>query len=120
MVYIAHNHEITVARRIADAARGARRLHKGWDALRMARLERRLIAASDLVTSNTPDDCRTFSRGGGAHAGNPAAAGLRRRRASPQRTIDASMPRRAVMIGSFDWPPKRISLERFLTRRRRS
>ena len=33
MVYIAHNHEITVARRIADAARGARRLHKGWDAL---------------------------------------------------------------------------------------
>ena len=31
-----------------------------------------------------------------------------------ERTIDAAVPRRAVVIGSFDWPPKRISLERFL------
>ena len=31
-----------------------------------------------------------------------------------QHTIDATIPRRAVIAGSFDWPPKRISLERFL------
>jgi glycosyltransferase involved in cell wall biosynthesis len=113
MVYIAHNHEITVARRIADAARGARRLHKGWDAVRMARFERRLIAASNLVTSNTPEDCRTFADEAGPKPvillppgyGGPRVA---------ERTIDASIPRRAVVIGSFDWPPKRISLERFL------
>ena len=24
------------------------------------------------------------------------------------------MPRRAIVVGSFNWPPKRISLERFL------
>jgi glycosyltransferase involved in cell wall biosynthesis len=113
MVYIAHNHEITVARRIADAAHGARRLHKGWDALRMSRFERKLIAASDLVTSNTPEDCQTFSAEAAPKPvillppgyGGPRVA---------QRTIDASVPRRAVVIGSFDWPPKRISLERFL------
>jgi len=114
MVYIAHNHEITVARRIADAASGARRLHKGWDALRMARFERKLIAACDLVTSNTPEDCRTFSEEAAPKPvillppgyGGPRVA---------ERTIDASVPRRAVVVGSFDWPPKRISLERFLT-----
>src|SRR6185312_13873963 len=114
MVYIAHNHEITVARRIADAASGARRLHKGWDALRMSRFERKLIAASDLVTSNTPEDCRTFSEEAGSKPVillPPGYGGPR----VPERTIDASVPRRAVVIGSFDWPPKRISLERFLT-----
>jgi glycosyltransferase involved in cell wall biosynthesis len=113
LVYIAHNHEITVARRIADAARGARRLHKGWDALRMSRFERRLVAASDLVTSNTPEDCRTFAEQASPTPvillppgyGGPRVA---------ERTIDASIPRRAVVIGSFDWAPKRISLERFL------
>ena len=114
MVYIAHNHEITVARRIADAASGARRLHKGWDALRMSRFERKLIAASDLVTSNTPEDCRAFSEEAGSKPVillPPGYGGPR----VPERTIDASVPRRAVVIGSFDWPPKRISLERFLT-----
>ena len=113
VVYIAHNHEITVARRIADAARGARRLHKGWDALRMARFERKLIAASDLVTSNTPEDCQTFSEEAAPKPVillPPGYGGPR----VPERTIDASVPRRAVVIGSFDWPPKRISLERFL------
>ena len=114
MVYIAHNHEITAARRIADASRGAHRLLKGWDALRMARFERKLVAASDLVTSNTPEDCRTFADEAGEKPVillPPGYGGPRVR----ERTIDAAMPRRAVVIGSFDWPPKRISLERFLT-----
>ena len=30
------------------------------------------------------------------------------------RKIDASVPRRAILVGSLDWPPKRISLESFL------
>jgi glycosyltransferase involved in cell wall biosynthesis len=114
LVYIAHNHEITAARRIADAAHGARRLLKGWDALRMARFERKLVAASDLVTSNTPEDCQTFADEAGSKPVillRPGYGGPR----VPERTIDASVPRRAVVIGSFDWPPKRISLERFLT-----
>jgi glycosyltransferase involved in cell wall biosynthesis len=30
------------------------------------------------------------------------------------RKIDAGVPRRAILVGSLDWPPKRISLESFL------
>jgi glycosyltransferase involved in cell wall biosynthesis len=113
LVYLSHNHETTVARRIASVARGARRLYRAWDALRLVRLERRLMARCDLVTSNTPDDTRTFTAEAAptpvillppGYGGHRVAA----------RTIDAAMPRRAIIAGSFDWPPKRISLERFL------
>ena len=113
LVYLAHNHEITVARRIAGAARGARRLYREWDALKLAHLERQLMARCDLVTSNTPDDTRTFA----AQAAPtpvillpPGYGGCR----VAERTIDPSIPRRALIVGSFDWSPKRISLERFL------
>jgi hypothetical protein len=113
LVYLSHNHEMTVARRIAGSAHGARRLYKQWDALKLIRLERQLMQRCHLVTSNTPDDTRTFT----AEAGTtpvillPPGYGARR---VEQRTIDASVPRRAIIVGSFDWPPKRISLERFL------
>lgn len=113
LVYLAHNHEFTVARRIAEAARGARRPLKEIDARKVARLERRLIAEADLVTANTPEDCRTFV---GEADGTPVAL-LPPGYDGPRvlsRTIDARVPRRAVIVGSFDWPPKRISLERFL------
>jgi glycosyltransferase involved in cell wall biosynthesis len=113
IVYLSHNHEKTVARRIADASRGARRIFKEVDFLKVAQLERRLVAASGLVTANTPEDCRTFA---GEAAGKPVAflpPGYGGSRVS-ERTIDNDVPRRAVIIGSFDWPPKRISLERFL------
>ena len=113
LVYLAHNHEITVARRIAEASWGARRLLKEMDALKAARLERRLVAEADLVTANTPDDRRTVM----ASAGRTPVALLPPGYDGPRvasRTIDPWVPRRAVVVGSFDWPPKRISLERFL------
>lgn len=113
LVYLAHNHEITVARRIAEASHGPRRLLKEIDALKVVRLERRLVAEADLVTSNTPEDRRTFVR----DAGRTPVALLPPGYDGPRvlsRTIDAGLPRRAVVVGSFDWPPKRISLERFL------
>jgi polysaccharide biosynthesis protein PslH len=31
------------------------------------------------------------------------------------RTIDASVPRRAILVGSLDWPPKRAAIESFLS-----
>jgi glycosyltransferase involved in cell wall biosynthesis len=114
LVYIAHNHEITVARRIADAARGARRAYKELDALKVNRLERRLMAECDLVTSNTPEDCRTFATQAAPTPVILLPPGYGGSRVA-ERILDASLPRRAVVIGSFDWPPKRVSLERFLT-----
>src|SRR5262245_53932768 len=113
LVYLAHNHEMTVARRIAAASRGLRRLVRTIDAFKVARLERRLVAEADLVTSNTPEDCRNFAAGAD---GTPVAflppgyGGLR----VAARTIGPDVPRRAVVIGSFNWHPKRIALESFL------
>jgi glycosyltransferase involved in cell wall biosynthesis len=113
LVYLAHNHEVTVARRIAGASGGLRRIVREVDAFKVARLERRLVAEADLVTSNTPDDCRKFAAG--AH-GTPVAflpPGYGGTRVA-SRTIGSDVRRRVVVIGSFDWPPKRIAMESFL------
>lgn len=113
IVYLAHNHEVTVAQRIAAAARGLKRVLKEFDALKTTRLERRLVSAADLVTSNTPEDCRKFAAG----AGGAPVAFLPPGYGGPRvtsRMIDIGVPRRAIVVGSFDWPPKRISLAAFL------
>lgn len=113
VVYLAHNHEVTAAQRIADESRGIRRIAKKIDFLKTRRLEQSLIALSDLVTSNTPEDCRRFvaDADGTPVAFLPPGYGGHR---VAVRTIDASIPRRAVVVGSFNWPPKRVALERFL------
>ena len=113
IVYVAHNHEVTVARSIATAAQGLRRIVKGIDCLKVIGLERRLISAADTVTSNTADDCRRFAADSNGRPivflppgyGGPRVA---------FRKIDARVPRRAILVGSLDWPPKRVSLESFL------
>ena len=113
IVYIAHNHEVTVGRRIVKASRGLRRVVKAIDYLKVRRLERRLVAAADLVTSNTPDDCRRFATGakGRSIVFLPPGYGGARVEA---RTIDESVPRRAILVSSLDWPPKRAAVEAFL------
>jgi glycosyltransferase involved in cell wall biosynthesis len=113
IVYLAHNHEATVARRIAATARGARRIVKAFDRLKVIGLERRLVEAADVVTSNTPDDCQRFA----ADARGRPVVHLPPGYGSPQqatRTIDGTVPRRAVLVSSLDWPPKRVSIESFL------
>jgi glycosyltransferase involved in cell wall biosynthesis len=113
IVYVAHNHEITVARRVARDARGLKRLLKEIDRMKVIELERRLIASADLLTSNTPDDCRLFA----ADRGSQPVAFLPPGYGGPRvaaRIIDATVPRRAILVGSLDWPPKRVSLEAFL------
>lgn len=113
VVYLSHNHEVTVARRIVEDARGLRRAAKAIDYLKVRRLERRLIAAADLVTSNTPDDCRRFAAdaGGRSIVFLPPGYGGARVEA---RTIDDGVPRRAILVSSLDWPPKRAAVEAFL------
>jgi hypothetical protein len=113
LVYLAHNHEITVARRIAEAASGSMRLVREVEALKVRYFERRLIAAADLLTSNTPEDRQAFADEPQA----PPVAYLPPGYDGPRvlaRVIDAGTPRRVVVVGSFDWPPKRTSLEAFL------
>lgn len=114
LVYLAHNHEITVARQIAASATGLKGAGLAFDALKVVQLERRLVANADLVTSNDPGDCEKFE----AMAPRnpvvflpPGYGGEFIR----TRTLDGGLPRRAIVVGSFNFPPKRHSLEAFLT-----
>lgn len=114
LVYLSHNHERTVADHIArhDPV-WATRQFKRLDAGKVALLERRLVRAADLVTANTPEDADRFAAerpGRAVSLLSPGYGGPR----IEQRHIHAGLPRRAVVVGSFDWLPKRISLEAFL------
>lgn len=113
VVYLSHNHERSVAWHIASHETDLpRRLLRMIDAVKVAWLERRLIRHADLLTANTPDDVARFAAtpGGPPVALLPPGYGGSR----SQRRLDSSVPRRAVIVGSFDWLPKRISLEAFL------
>src|SRR5262249_3127304 len=113
VIYIAHNHERTVGRRIASESRGLRRLAKAIDYIKVRRLERRLVVAAKLGTSNTPDDCRRFAadaKGRSVVFLPPGFDGPR----VEARAIDDLVPRRAILVGSLDWQPKRAATEAFL------
>jgi len=114
LIYIAHNHETTISHIFArDETRPLHRLIKRIDAMRVARQERAVVDAADLITSNTPEDCGRFDAmraGGGTMFLPPGYGGPR----AAARKITAALPRRAVIVGSFDWPTKRESLEAFL------
>jgi glycosyltransferase involved in cell wall biosynthesis len=114
LVYLSHNHEEGVARAIAGHERHIlRRIARRLDALKVARLERTLVRHADLVTANTPDDCARFraARAGRAVEFLPPGYGGP---STETRRITAEVPRRAIIVGSFDWIAKRVNLEQFL------
>jgi len=114
LVYIAHNHEaslrLSVAREHPDPMRRRILLR---DAAKVARLERALVGAADVVTAITSEDRNRFLAD---HPGRdiavitPGYAG----HYVHQRHISSAQPRRAVIVGSFDWIAKRLNLEQFL------
>lgn len=114
LVYLSHNHERTAARHIAGLDRSVLTgLLKRLDAAKVDWLERRLVQEADLVSANTPEDAALFAGERPerpvivlppGYSGQPCAS----------RLIDSGIPRRAVVVGSFDWLPKRASLEAFL------
>ena len=114
ILHIAHNHERTVARRMrAQERRPLQWLAKTLEVLKVAALEKKLFTCSDVATSNTPEDRAQFqSEYPESHIEllRPSYDGPR----VPMRAIDADTARRAVIVGSFDWQAKRVSLEDFL------
>lgn len=113
LIYLSHNHERNVARHIASHESDLpRRLLRMIDAVKVAWLEHRLIRHADLLTANTPDDVAKFAATPGAPPVALLPPGYSGSRS--ERPLDTSLPRRAIIVGSFDWLPKRISLEAFL------
>jgi glycosyltransferase involved in cell wall biosynthesis len=111
LIYISHNHEESLRHQIADSQHDFfRRQAVRLDAVKVSRLERALVDEVDYVTAITPEDLKLYRN---RRAGKPMGVvtpGYRGRRLA-QRRLTPELPRRAVIVGSFDWIAKRMNLE---------
>ncbi|MBS0522367.1 MAG: glycosyltransferase [Proteobacteria bacterium] len=113
LAYLAQNNETAAARHLSRTEHNWRRYVRLLQTGKTRLIERQLVGHADLVTADAPEDCLYLS---GLAAGRsvlfvPPGYEADRTR---DRVIDESVPRRAVIVGSFDWPLKRASLEAFL------
>jgi polysaccharide biosynthesis protein PslH len=114
LVYVSHNYEPEVRRQVAASADGLflRQLMK-LDAEKAARLDLSLVKAADLIVANTDEDKHAYEKdapGKPVLTLVPAYDG----EILPTRPIDANVPRRAVITGTFDWIAKQNALRRFV------
>jgi len=115
LIHLAHDFETEVTAHIARNFNGnaARKLLLRQNALKTRRIERQLAQRCDLLVTLTKHDGTAFS------AINPT---LQRVVLPPgycgsrqsTRTITKSVPRRATIVGSFNWTAKQMNLQRFL------
>lgn len=78
-----------------------------------ARLEHRLVDAADLVTAITEDDAQQYLARRPDRRVEVLTPGYAGGHGAGRRITDAT-PRRAVIVGSFDWIAKRMNLEQFV------
>lgn len=115
LVYLSQNHEASTRMLVARNAPGnpAAGAVLRFDAWKAGRLERALVAAADLVTVVTDDDRTAFVEDAPSTPCLVLMPGYLDR-VVEARTLTADLPRRAVIVGSFDWVAKRMNLEEFL------
>jgi hypothetical protein len=113
-VYVSHNHEESLRASLVPSQHGLlKRQAQRLDAAKVTRLERELVRFADLVTAITPEDgdiYRTQWPTKRIDVLTPGYSG----RAVSERRITTDLPRRAVIVGSFDWTAKRLNLEEFV------
>jgi glycosyltransferase involved in cell wall biosynthesis len=114
LIYISHNHEESLRQQVADSQRTfLRRQAVRLDAAKVSRLERELVEQVDLVTAITPEDLKLYERRRGGKPMGVLTPGYRGRRL-PDRRLGPELPRRAAIVGSFDWIAKRMNLKEFV------
>lgn len=115
LVYVSHNHEETTRAAMARNYRGnpAKRRLLQRDAAKAARLERRMVDRADLVTAITEEDARLYLARRPDQRVLTMPPGYRGRRVCG-RDIGEDLPRRAVIVGSFEWLAKQMNLEEFV------
>lgn len=120
LAYVSHNFESTLRMQVAASAKSAlMRTVLRLDAFKAARLERALVADSDLVIVNTNEDGVQYSAmapGKAILALTPAYDG----EIVETRTLTTDDPRRVIIVGAFDWIAKQSNLQRFLESAERS
>jgi glycosyltransferase involved in cell wall biosynthesis len=90
-----------------------KRMAHRLDACKVARLERDLIGACDLVTAITPEDADRYRAAWPEKRIEVLTPGYSGR-AVASRLIGEAIPRRAVIVGSFEWIAKQMNLEEFV------
>lgn len=115
IAYISHNHEPSLRSAVARShPPGPMRAALAYDALKVGRLERRIISLADLVTAITPEDRQLYAAQWPDTATGVLMPGYRSSAPGGGRAIASDRPRRAVIVGSFDWVAKRLNLQEFL------
>lgn len=114
LVYVSHNHEESLRPQVArEQANLLKRLVLRLDAAKVGILERAMVDAADLVTAITEEDRQLYLRRCPTCRVEVVTPGYDGPR-TDQREITASLPRRAIIVGSFDWIAKRMNLEEFV------
>lgn len=114
LIYVSHNHEESLRAQVAETQRPFfKRQAVRLDAAKVSRLERELVDSVDFVTAITPEDLQLYRRRRHDKPMGVVTPGYRGRRV-PERRISRDMPRRAVIVGSYDWIAKRTNLEEFV------
>ena len=113
LIYVSHNHEESLRCQVAESQpQFFKRQAVRFDALKVSWLERELVDKVDYVTAITPEDLSLYRQRRDKPMG-VVTPGYRGRRLK-ERRISRSLPRRAVIVGSFDWIAKRMNLEEFV------
>lgn len=114
LIYVSHNHEESLRAQIAESQplflkRQAVRL----DAMKVSWLERDMVDSVDFVTAITPEDLSLYRRRRCDKPMGVLTPGYCGRRVE-RRRLTSALPRRAVIVGSFDWIAKRMNLAEFV------
>lgn len=115
LIYISHNHEETTRSLIARNYRGNMLIGAALlrDAHKAAQLERRMVDHADIVTAVTHEDAGQFNARRPDKSVLVLSPGYAGRRL-PARQITPAVPRRALLVGSFEWLAKQMNLAEFL------
>lgn len=117
VAYIAHNHEASVRKQVADDKGGSLPMRAAlkWDAWKYGRMELSLARRASLISAITPRDADAFRRDA---PGTPVIVLPPGYEGAipdgPPRTIGGDTPRTVVLAGAFEWIAKRRNLEGFL------
>jgi len=115
LVYLSHNHETSLRQQVAcNHPSFWKRQITRFDAVKVARLERAMVDSADLVTAITPEDRDRYQSKQPNKRVDVITPGYRGRDVA-ERRITPQTPRRAIIVGSFDWIAKRLNLEEFVT-----
>lgn len=114
IVHVSHNHEESSRALLSEGETTfLKRQALRWDGVKIGLMERALVRASDLVTAITPEDRDTYQKQWRDKPIEVLTPGYQGRDVGSRQITD-NLPRRAVIVGTFDWIAKRINMEQFI------